>query len=160
MEEDHYATLGIPRSANAEEIKAAYRACLLRAHPDKAGNRTKPCPAAQSPSSARKDDVAALAGAPSQRPENFAAVQAAREVLSDEKARAAYDRALEHEDPGFCGKEIGVADARTALMSSDEGSFLVCERCGDEFEVCLAEVERGVRVFPCAGCSERLRLVS
>lgn len=39
MDHDFYETLGVPRDARPEEIKAAYRALALRRHPDlNAGN--------------------------------------------------------------------------------------------------------------------------
>lgn len=38
---DPYATLGIARDAQPEEIKAAFHAAALRAHPDKAGEAVR-----------------------------------------------------------------------------------------------------------------------
>ncbi len=39
QEPTHYEVLEVPQSAAAEDIRAAYRAALLRQHPDKAGSR-------------------------------------------------------------------------------------------------------------------------
>lgn len=36
---DHYATLGVPRDASAEDIKRAYRRKSSKAHPDKGGSQ-------------------------------------------------------------------------------------------------------------------------
>ena len=35
----HYEVLGVPQSATSEDIGVAYRAALLRLHPDKADSR-------------------------------------------------------------------------------------------------------------------------
>eukprot|EP00928_Gymnodinium_smaydae_P081286 TRINITY_DN64833_c0_g1_i1.p1 TRINITY_DN64833_c0_g1~~TRINITY_DN64833_c0_g1_i1.p1 ORF type:complete len:292 (+),score=59.46 TRINITY_DN64833_c0_g1_i1:93-878(+) len=64
----HYDTLGVARGASQAEIRRAYRALALRWHPDKnPGNREE-------------------------AERRFVDVAAAYEVLSDERARSAYDR--------------------------------------------------------------------
>lgn len=65
--EDYYKTLGVDRSASADEIKRAYRKLANKYHPDK-----------------NKDDNKA--------PEMFAKVGEAYEVLSNKENRAKYDR--------------------------------------------------------------------
>ena len=59
---DHYATLGVPRTATADEIKQAFRKLASQHHPDKGGDTRK-----------------------------FQEIQAAYAVLGDEAARTAYD---------------------------------------------------------------------
>lgn len=61
--EDHYETLGVPRDATQEQIRAAFRRVASEAHPDRQGGST----------------------------ERMQAVNAAYAVLSDEERRAAYD---------------------------------------------------------------------
>ena len=68
--EDFYALLGVPFGATAQEIRKAYRAKALLLHPDKQHGDEK-----------QKKRAAEL----------FMAVQKAKEVLLDDKARAAYD---------------------------------------------------------------------
>lgn len=65
--EDYYATLGVSRDANAEDIKKAYRKLAMKHHPDR-----------------NPDDKSAEA--------KFKAAGEAYEVLKDEQKRAAYDR--------------------------------------------------------------------
>lgn len=59
---DHYATLGVARSATADEIKRAFRRLASQHHPDKGGDTAK-----------------------------FQTIQAAYDVLGDEAKRSAYD---------------------------------------------------------------------
>ena len=73
--EDYYKTLGVERSASADEIKRAYRKLANKHHPDK--NKDNP-------------DAA----------EKFAKVAEAYEVLSDKEKRAKYDRLGENWQAG------------------------------------------------------------
>jgi len=59
---DHYAALGVPRTATAAEIKQAFRKLASQHHPDKGGDTAK-----------------------------FQAIQAAYAVLGDEQKRAEYN---------------------------------------------------------------------
>jgi DnaJ-class molecular chaperone len=59
---DHYATLGVSRTASAAEIKQAFRKLASQHHPDKGGDTAK-----------------------------FQAIQAAYDTLGDSDKRAAYD---------------------------------------------------------------------
>ncbi len=67
MPEDHYQTLGVPRTASAEDIRKAYRELARKYHPD-----------------LHPDDAAAK--------EKFKKVQAAFDVLNDPSKREMYDR--------------------------------------------------------------------
>jgi DnaJ-class molecular chaperone len=60
--QDHYATLGVSRTASADEIKRAFRKLASQHHPDKGGDTQK-----------------------------FQAIQAAYDVLGNADKRAAYD---------------------------------------------------------------------
>ena len=64
---DFYSILGVSKSANAAEIKKAYRALSLKYHPDK-----------------NADDPSAI--------DKFTDVSAAYEVLSDPDKRRKYDK--------------------------------------------------------------------
>lgn len=79
----HYALLGVRAGASGAEIRRAYLARLVTAHPDKGGN-----------------------------PETFHRLKAAFEVLSDPAERLIYDERLEWElglDGGSSGGIIGSA---------------------------------------------------
>ncbi len=67
MAKDYYATLGVARDANPDEIKKAYRKKALECHPDR--NPGNPKAEAQ-----------------------FKLVSEAYEVLSDENRRRIYDQ--------------------------------------------------------------------
>jgi DnaJ-class molecular chaperone len=81
---DHYQTLGVPRTANQKEIKSAFRKLARQYHPD-----------------ANRDDPAAE--------DRFKQVNEAYEVLSDEKDRKLYDQYgadwRAYRDAGFTGDE-------------------------------------------------------
>jgi DnaJ family protein B protein 11 len=64
---DYYATLSVPRNADAEQIKRAYKKLTLKHHPDR-----------------NRDDPEAS--------KKFAAIQHAYDVLSDPKKKAVYDK--------------------------------------------------------------------
>jgi DnaJ-class molecular chaperone len=67
MAEDHYQTLGVPKSASSEDIRKAYRELARKYHPD-----------------LHPDDAAAK--------EKFKQVQTAFDVLNDPSKREMYDR--------------------------------------------------------------------
>lgn len=103
---DYYATLGVPRTASADEIKKAFRKLARKHHPDAGGDEAK-----------------------------FKELNEAYEVLSDDKKRALYDQygtANEHEIPqgwgggsGFSVEDIfgGGAGGRVTYTTTDGGGF-------------------------------------
>jgi DnaJ-class molecular chaperone len=85
MAEDHYQTLGVPRTASAEDIRKAYRELARKYHPD-----------------LHPDDEAAKG--------KFKQVQSAFDVLNDPGKREMYDRygsAFEGVGAGGAGGQAG-----------------------------------------------------
>lgn len=76
---DHYATLGVTRTATAEDIKRAFRKLASLHHPDKGGNTTE-----------------------------FQKIQAAYAILSDPNKRAAYDNPQAQFGQEFAGGGVHV----------------------------------------------------
>lgn len=71
---DLYATLGVARTASADEVKKAYRKKTLEHHPDRHGNTPEAT-------------------------QRFQQVQHAYEVLSDGRRRSLYDLGMPDQDP-------------------------------------------------------------
>ena len=68
---NYYETLGVQKTATADELKAAYRSLAKKYHPDVYANK----------SDAEKKEAE----------EKFKEINHAYEVLSDDQKRAAYD---------------------------------------------------------------------
>jgi DnaJ-class molecular chaperone len=84
LKSDHYATLGVSRSAATEEVHQAYRQLAKRYHPD----------------------------APSGDAENFKILSEAHRVLTDPKRRARYDLTLNGKRAGYNGSVLqGIFDS-------------------------------------------------
>lgn len=94
---DYYAILGVPREADREEIKKAYRRLAIQYHPDK-----------------NPDDP--------QAEEKFKAVAEAYDVLSDAEKRQVYDRFGEAGLKGR-GYDFSAEDIFSQFMSMFGGGF-------------------------------------
>lgn len=132
--DDHYAALGVAPSASPEEVRAAFRAAALRAHPDRA-----------SPASS----------------DEFVRVQMAWEVLSDPAARREYDAARA---AAAARAQVAVADRVAASgmerQRGDDGEVLLCWpcRCGGTYAALESELTGGGAggaevLVPCSTCS-------
>jgi molecular chaperone DnaJ len=98
MATDYYEILGVPKNANGEVIKKAYRQKALKFHPDK------------NPGSKESE-------------EKFKEASRAYEVLSDPEKRAHYDR-FGAEAPGFRGQGFqDINDIFSSFGDSFEGMF-------------------------------------
>ncbi|NMA42524.1 MAG: molecular chaperone DnaJ [Oligosphaeraceae bacterium] len=99
MSEDFYKTLGVARNASADEIKKAYRKLAMQYHPDR-----------------NPDNKEAE--------EKFKEINAAYEVLSDEKKRRQYDQ-MGHKMYTQSGRGGGMSpeDIFASVFGSDGGDF-------------------------------------
>jgi DnaJ-class molecular chaperone len=102
--QDYYASLGVPRTATADEIKKAYRKLARKHHPD-------------------------LNPGDKEAEEKFKAVQEAYDVLSDPEKRKRYDRlganwkaGTEYRPPPDSHEESGNGEAEY-FTSGDGGGF-------------------------------------
>ncbi|MCA9573596.1 MAG: DnaJ domain-containing protein, partial [Myxococcales bacterium] len=98
MSQDLYAILDVPRDADADTIKKAYRRLARQLHPD-----VNPDPATQ---------------------ERFKEVTMAYEVLSDPQKRAAYDRGGDVFDGAGFGQGAGFSftDIMDAFFGGGQGA--------------------------------------
>lgn len=144
MAATHYQVLGVAPSCSADELRRAYHREARRLHPDK--------------SVGPADEL-------------FLRAQAAYEALRDGERRAAYDKALavaaarqaRQQDGVVVSDEVAVSDMQREELEEQDGEALVvfshpC-RCGGVFEVAEDELADGVRVVPCAGCSQHIRVL-
>lgn len=107
MSKDFYKTLGVEKSASADEIKKAYRKLAMKYHPDQ--NKDNP-----------------------EAEEKFKEVNEAYDVLKDEQKRAAYDRfgssafdgSMGGGGPGGFGGFSGGAGAFTDIFEDMFGEFM------------------------------------
>lgn len=88
--DDHYKLLGVPQNATPKELRQAYLQLLVTAHPDKGGD-----------------------------PEQFAAIQRAYGVLSNQDERLIYDEQLERRR----GATATSSSSQAAFRSSIGGNI-------------------------------------
>src|ERR1700734_2617065 len=103
--QDYYATLGVAREANAEDLKKAYRKLAMQHHPDR-----------------NPGDKQAEA--------KFKEINEAYDILKDEQKRAAYDRfghaAFEGGGggPGAGGFDFGAGGGLGDIFDQMFGDFM------------------------------------
>ena len=93
---DHYATLGVARTATQDEIKRAFRKLASQHHPDKGGDTAR-----------------------------FQAIQAAYDVLGDPTKRRAYDQPQPQFQgfPGGFGAQFNMGDIFSQMFGQNMGGF-------------------------------------
>lgn len=164
MTQSYYEVLGLARDCSPEEIRRAYHREARKHHPDRqpvaAAGETSDADGAADTAEATVDDDA------------FLLVQESYETLRDAASRAAYDQQLARDE--FCIQrdvtDIRVSEeVRLSKMSRevlDEGDdeeeeviYTHTCRCGDVYEITSEELEDGVDVVPCNGCSLHIRVL-
>lgn len=162
----YYEVLGLARDCSTEDIRRAYHREARKHHPDRqstaaaVGGETSDADAVAETADANADDDA------------FLLVQESYETLRDAAARAAYDQQLARAD--FCvqrdlanirvSEEVRLPDmSREVLDEGDDDEEEVIYthtcRCGDVYEITSEELEDGVDVVPCNGCSLHIRVL-
>ncbi|KAM0953934.1 putative DnaJ domain, Chaperone J-domain superfamily [Dioscorea sansibarensis] len=113
---DHYQTLGLNRSANKEEIKAAFRKSALKFHPDKHSHSS--------------DDIRKEASL------RFKRASEAYQVLIDERKRADYDLRLR--SAGFARwSGRGSHSSSSPSSSSSSGYYRAPRAPASEFDASI-----------------------
>mmetsp|Transcript_11389 Transcript_11389/g.34243 ORF Transcript_11389/g.34243 Transcript_11389/m.34243 type:complete len:213 (+) Transcript_11389:767-1405(+) len=110
--ENHYEVLGVPQDATAAAIKEAYRASVLKRHPDKA-------PCALTGAGGRQAAVPGGAEEPPEHPAGFVALQRAWEVLRHPSRRVIHDRQLaagQQRLTGAIAEELDLDDLHYVLV--------------------------------------------
>ncbi|KAI9207711.1 DnaJ domain-containing protein [Polychytrium aggregatum] len=136
--ETHYAALGVPEDASADEIKRAYQALVLQLHPDKQN-------AAINPSADAAD--------------RFLKIQRAWETLKDVDQRRQYDAELKDRSQKYIGPIDADVDIDEMQYDEDTRSFVFPCRCGGLYVATEANLEVRNDVAPCSTCSLRIRVL-
>ncbi|KAG2484231.1 hypothetical protein HYH03_016966 [Edaphochlamys debaryana] len=139
----HYETLGVPRDASTNDIKDAYRAAVLKHHPDKLAGAD--CGNGAEASLADSAD--------------FKRVQQAWEVLRDPSQRAAYDSGLT-----LAALRATVAfqdeltlDEMDAETEEGEDVYTYPCRCGDSYRLRKVDANEHPDIaVQCRTCSNQV----
>lgn len=119
----HYDILEVEEDASYEQIRASYRALILRCHPDKL----------------LKDSETLISD--QETSNRFLDLQQAWEILSNPKSRASYDKELEIlRQDAATSEDVSLED----LTIEDTGESLQCSyscRCGDYFLIDSPELQ-------------------
>lgn len=140
-----YDVLGVESGASDAMIRAAYRAKLLRLHPDKAGTQGN-------------GDVSAATG---EAARNLDALHHAWNVLRDNASRATYDAQLVVEHQQLEGVPwMSISTKELEIYDTEDGNIVYefeC-RCGDAFELTPSQLPQPATVthVSCRTCTSTL----
>lgn len=135
---DHYAVLGIAKTASLDEIKAAFRKIAMACHPDRQRNKTE----------AEKNAAN----------EKFQFAKDAHEVLADPAKRATYDKyghkgVADLKNTGPTGKDHTSPPAPPRKMPTAEDTFDFFDRAAEKMP--KAAPDTGPRKTPEERAEER-----
>ena len=126
----HYSVLGIKSNACFEEVKKAYRSCVVTMHPDKGGSAAA-----------------------------FHAVQEAWNTLKDIDKRSKYDAEILADNVDtFRALGAAVVELDEFEYEDTENIYIYECRCGDEFIMTEDDVMDGVQILTCPSCSLLLKV--
>jgi diphthamide biosynthesis protein 4 len=137
---DFYQLLLVPKDASSADVKAAYHRVLLQSHPDKRGTS----------SSANHIDIALI--------------KEAYTVLSNKERRSVYDSHLKQQTyittvprPAQVVSLEQFEDESTGKVEegdSEGGPWRYPCRCGGNYRITTALMDKGEHLIACNSCSE------
>jgi diphthamide biosynthesis protein 4 len=131
IKDDYYALLAVPRTASQAQLKQAYHRALLRFHPDKHHASTH-------------DAVDAA--------DMITQVKQAYATLSSDSARAQYDASVAQR--ANKPRPAQVISLDNFIISEETSSWHHACRCGAAYSITNDDLEHGVHLVGCEGCSE------
>ncbi|KAG1691990.1 hypothetical protein DVH05_025969 [Phytophthora capsici] len=152
-----YEVLDLDANCSAADVRRAYHQAARKYHPDK-----------------RSNDVGldSSDGSVLEDEKQFLRVQEAYETLRNEELRRRYDAKLQQDDlvrkreeeVVVVSDEVTLADMQREVLpgeGGDEDEVLYSHqcRCGDVYEITADELQEGVDVVPCTGCSLHIRVL-
>ena len=156
-----YEILGVPSTSTPEELRRSYKRAALRLHPDRAHMAARSAAedgAKRAPSTATFRELQAcwaLVGTSDARA-RYDAEEAAR--VEAVKRRSAYNIEIDLDEMEFVGPSAE-AGGGGAGGTSGEGYFAHPCRCGSRFDVKESELEAGIELLQCDGCSQIARVL-
>ncbi|GAA6052098.1 hypothetical protein JCM3770_006630 [Rhodotorula araucariae] len=161
---DLYAGLGLPRSASQVDIRQAYRALILQHHPDRARRTgvqfTHKGGTGAADASAEELNVAYEVLSDEAKRRSYDAARAAQAAAMRSAANAfAVSLSLDLFEPHYRAPEHSAAQSPVEDGEDDEPAYYThpC-RCSSRFKITRVQLEEGVEVVTCEGCSERCRV--
>ncbi|KAE8905619.1 hypothetical protein PF005_g4518 [Phytophthora fragariae] len=144
-----YEVLGLAATCSADDVRRAYHQAARRCHPDK-----------RSSDPIKEDE------------QQFLRVQEAYETLRNAELRRQYDAKLQQselvrkreQEVVVVSDDVPLADMQREVLpgegsDEDEVFFTHQCRCGDVYEITEDELQDGVDVVPCTGCSLHIRVL-
>lgn len=135
-----YQVLDVDETADRTIIQKSYRKLALRLHPDRAST-----PAEAEAFTAQ-----------------FVLLAEAYRTLSDSKLRGLYDACLKNREawersPPTINEVIDLGDM-VELFENEQYVYSYSCRCGQHYEITELELEQGLDVVACPGCSLYIRV--
>ncbi|KAJ2513067.1 hypothetical protein GGI11_004533 [Coemansia sp. RSA 2049] len=134
---DHYAALGVQRTATRDEIKQAYYALSRKAHPDKSQKQ-------------EEQECSSI---------EFHELSRAWEVLGDTSRRAEYDKQCNAEESRARGVVQDEVDLDDMVFDESNRVFSFPCRCSSQYEITEDDLEGGFEIAPCSGCSLKIKVL-
>ncbi|GAA5963132.1 hypothetical protein JCM21900_000219 [Sporobolomyces salmonicolor] len=153
---DLYARLGLSSSASGADIKIAYRALILRLHPDRNAHPAGQELVNEGVTAEEINEAWEVLGDGDRR-QTYDAARRAHLAASRPQAHAyAVSLSLDLFEPHFVSSTSAFPSG-TADDSEPEFYTHTC-RCSSQFKITREQLEAGVEVVGCEGCSERCRV--